>query len=59
METIEITVEGGVVQSVCGIPKGVEVKVIDYDCDGCTGPNVKTGEEGDKYWEAVYESSEK
>jgi len=56
METIEIVVEGGTILSVCGIPKGVQVRVLDFDCDGCTGPNVKTNEEGENYWEALYES---
>jgi len=32
---ILVTVEGGVVQSVCNVPLGVEVEVRDYDCDGC------------------------
>ena len=31
---IEITVEGGVVQDVSGIPLGVRVDVIDFDTDG-------------------------
>lgn len=31
---IFIEVEGGVVQSVFGIPEGVQVEVLDYDTDG-------------------------
>ena len=31
---ITVTVEGGVVQSVDGIPDGVTVRVLDFDTDG-------------------------
>jgi hypothetical protein len=30
---ISITVEGGVIQGICGIPLGTVVRVIDYDAD--------------------------
>jgi hypothetical protein len=36
MKTIYVTVEGGLVQDVTGVPDGIEVVVIDYDveCEG-------------------------
>ena len=36
MQTIYVTVEGGLVQDVTSIPAGIEVVVIDYDveCEG-------------------------
>jgi hypothetical protein len=33
MKTIYVTVEGGLVQHVTGVPDGIEVVVIDYDVD--------------------------
>jgi hypothetical protein len=33
MQTIYVTVEGGLVQNVTSIPAGIEVVVIDYDVD--------------------------
>ena len=34
MKEITVVVRGGVVADVSGIPKGVEVKIVDYDIDG-------------------------
>lgn len=34
MRTITVIVEGGLVQDIQGIPKGIRVKVLDYDSDG-------------------------
>lgn len=33
MEKIIVTVQGGLVQDVSGIPKGIEVEVRDFDCE--------------------------
>jgi hypothetical protein len=33
MNTIYVTVEGGLVQHVAGVPDGIEVVVIDYDVE--------------------------
>ena len=33
MKTIYVTVEGGLVQDVTGVPDGIEVVVIDYDVE--------------------------
>lgn len=41
MEKIIVTVQGGLVQDVSGIPKGVEVEVLDFDCE-------KTPEQDDR-----------
>lgn len=34
-DAIVITVEGGVIQDVEGIPPGVTVRVLDFDTEGC------------------------
>ncbi len=34
MKTITVIVEGGMIQDVIGIPKGVRVEVHDYDTEG-------------------------
>lgn len=34
LKIVRITMEGGVIQHI-DIPKGVQVIVTDYDCDGC------------------------
>lgn len=33
-KTIVITIQGGVIQDIKGIPAGVEVEVIDFDAEG-------------------------
>jgi hypothetical protein len=42
---IIVDVDGGLVQSVRGIPAGVTVEVRDWDCEGC--PEFEAGEFGD------------
>lgn len=37
---ITITLEGGVIQEIEDIPEGVNVKVVDFDCDGMEGDDV-------------------
>jgi hypothetical protein len=44
MKIVEITMEGGVIQHTV-IPKGVQVIVRDYDCEGCE--DVTKDENGD------------
>jgi len=34
MKTILIVMEGGIIQSIAGIPRGTEITVRDYDVDG-------------------------
>lgn len=44
---IEITVEGGLIQGIQGIPEDIEVIVRDYDVDG-TEDNLYIDKDGDK-----------
>jgi hypothetical protein len=52
--TIIVTVEGGVVQSVDGIPAGVTVEVWDFDVEGCDEEDLETNGDGDHFSCAVY-----
>lgn len=47
--TIIITVYGGIVQDVRGIPEGVSVQVHDHDTDGREQEAIEIDERGDKY----------
>ena len=49
-KTITVTVSGGVVQDVSGIPAGTSVHVHDYDTDGQDETNCKTDDGGDIYF---------
>jgi len=51
---IEITVEGGVIQDISGIPSGQEVVVFDYDVEGVDESLLKTDDDGNDYLESVY-----
>ena len=44
MKKITITVEGGVIQDIKGIPVGVEVEVIDFDAEGAENYELVDGE---------------
>jgi hypothetical protein len=58
---ITITVEGGVVQSVEGIPRGVTVRVLDFDTDGADDDSLTALPNGEKAsvseWQARAETS--
>ena len=45
---IEITVEGGLIQAIEGIPKDVEVWVSDYDVEGTEEERLFTDKNGDQ-----------
>ncbi len=45
---ITITVEGGVVQAVEGIPAGVTVRVLDFDTDGADEESLTALPNGEK-----------
>lgn len=49
---ITVFISGGCVQGVTGIPEGVSVRIIDYDCDGAR--NVDTDDEGESCIIAIY-----
>ena len=46
MDRIIVRVEGGMVQSVEGIPPGVIVEVRDYDTDGLDDEELETDDDG-------------
>lgn len=48
---ITVTVEGGVIQAIDGIPDGITIKVMDYDVDGCdiTADDIHKDKNGDYY----------
>lgn len=54
MKTVEVTVEGGVVQYI-DVPQGVRVIVKDYDVEGCDQSDLEQDENGDNYFEAIWE----
>lgn len=53
MGEILVTVEGGVVQQVDNIPKGITVKVMDFDTDGVE--KVLRNEKGEAYVLSTWE----
>lgn len=55
---ILITIEGGLVQDIAGIPFGCEVEVRDYDVDHTENEALKEDEDGNKYIEIIHESSQ-
>jgi len=54
MKTITITVEGGLILDIAGIPKGVRVEVWDFDIEGCDPEHLETTDYGDEYCLSVY-----
>jgi len=52
---VVVTVEGGVVQDVTGIPPSVTVEVHDYDIEGDEDLDVKKDADGNGYWLHTYE----
>lgn len=50
VKTITVTVSGGMVQSISGIPAGVHVHVHDYDTDGRDGDEFKHDADGQVYF---------
>lgn len=46
-QTIEIRVEGGLISTITGIPKGIRIKVLDFDVDGTeqAGLSIVDGQE--------------
>lgn len=55
MKTITITVEGGVIQDIEGIPNDVLIEVWDFDTDGVEDSRVTTNDIGEAYVLSVYE----
>lgn len=59
MRTIRITLEGGTVMSVEGIPAGVKVEIWDFDTDGVPNSDLVISEQGEKYILEVHQSEER
>jgi hypothetical protein len=55
---IRVTVVGGVVQQVAGVPPGVRVEVWDYDTEGAREDECEVDAEGDAFTRAIYEGGE-
>lgn len=51
---ITILVHGGLVQDIIGIPKDVEVEVLDYDIEGADPDNFSQDEDGNDCVKSVY-----
>ena len=47
-QVITVTVEGGIVQDVQGIPRGVVVRIVDFDTDGADDESLTTLPSGEK-----------
>lgn len=57
IKTIVITVEGGVIQAIERIPKGVRVRVLDFDTDGADEERLTTvNKEGEKAVVSIWEN---
>lgn len=54
MKIVNVTVEGGVVQYI-DVPEGVRVVVKDYDVEGCDEAELEEDENGDYFFEAIWE----
>jgi len=48
--TIVIVVEGGAIQNVLGVPKGVQVHIHDYDTEGALPQNVTEDSDGNTFY---------
>ena len=57
MKTITITLKGGLIQDIEGIPKGVGVVVMDFDVEGVTLERIQTLEDGTEYIRSAWGSS--
>ncbi len=57
-KTIVVVVEGGVIQNILHIPRGVRVQVRDYDAEGedRSDPRIKRDRVGDPYYCATWEN---
>ena len=58
MQTIDIEVEGGLIQNIEGIPDGIQIRVRDYDTQDMTAeddPQLITGE-GRSHTQCIWHS---
>lgn len=46
---ITITMEGGLIQDISGIPESVVIEVMDFDVEGCEPESLKENEHGEKF----------
>lgn len=51
---INITMEGGIIQDISGLPKETEVVVRDYDAEMYDIDELKEDEEGNNYKEIIF-----
>lgn len=55
-QVVEIVLNGGLVESVKA-PKGITVKIYDYDTEGTSLP-IQTDPDGDPFIESVYDGND-
>jgi hypothetical protein len=58
MNTIKITVEGGVIQDITDIPEGVKIIVADFDTEGVPENECQRSADGDLYTASVWTRQE-
>lgn len=51
---IIIAVEGGIIQDMSGIPKGVEIEVRDYDIEGENENDLDTNADGNQHTTSIW-----
>ena len=51
---VEVIVQGGMVANVKGLPKGMELRIMDYDIEGVDEEALKKDKDGDEYNEVVW-----
>ena len=55
---IVITMEGGLIQDIQGIPDGVVILVRDYDVEGADDTELTQDENGDACYELIWEKED-
>jgi hypothetical protein len=56
-KTITITMEGGIIQHIAGIPLGVRVKILDFDTDGVEAKKLTLLPNGQKAVVSIWNKS--
>lgn len=58
LHDIEVFVEGGVIQDITGIPKGIKINVYDFDTDGIPDESLSESPGGDKCIHGIWEDNQ-
>lgn len=57
-KTITVTMEGGLIQDITGIPVGFRVVVMDFDTEGAEESDLHTTRRGEKYFRSTWLSAQ-